>query len=181
MQNIEPQISYLKLIFAIIMSLYFLSIAIWPEYGSFLLDLVDLAIHETGHLVFMPFGQFMMVAGGTILQLVFPALFVAYFVWDHKYYSASIVLFWFGQSFFHVWIYAADAVVMQLMLTSGMTGSEGGFHDWNYMLDTLGLLWATPLVAGVFRAIGTIIIIAAAAFSIYHSIYARPEEFDQNI
>ena len=41
-----------------------------------LLDSVDLAIHETGHLVFAPFGEWMGMAGGTIFQLLVPIAFV---------------------------------------------------------------------------------------------------------
>ncbi|HYW09618.1 MAG TPA: hypothetical protein VE913_21830, partial [Longimicrobium sp.] len=37
-----------------------------------LLDSVDLPIHETGHLVFAPFGEFMGFLGGTLLQLILP-------------------------------------------------------------------------------------------------------------
>lgn len=171
-------ISYPKLIFAIIMTIYFLWIAFAPMQGSFL-DFIDLPIHETGHLLFTPFGEFMMIAGGTIFQIFFPAVFVGYFVWQGKLFSASIVLFWVGQSFINVWIYASDAVVMQLMLTSGMTGSEGGFHDWNYMLTRLDLLGSTKIIAGIIRSIGTLIIIASAALSIYFSLYSvRESDYD---
>ena len=157
-----------KLVFAIIATLYFLWIAIDPMEGSFL-DLVDLPIHETGHLVFRLFGEFMMVAGGSLFQVIMPAAFVGYFWWHEKPYSAAMVLFWVGQSILNVWVYAADAVVMQLVLTSGFTGSEGSFHDWNYMLTRLGLINSTNLVAGFIRLIGTVTILAAAGFSIYYS------------
>lgn len=160
--------NYLKLIFAAIASVYFLWIAYDPMEGSFL-DLVDLPIHETGHLLFRPFGEFMMIAGGSLFQVIMPALFVGYFVWKAQYYSAAIVLFWVGQSILNVWVYAADAVVMQLVLLGGLTGSEGSFHDWNYMLTRLGLLDSTKTVAGLIRAVGTLTIIAAAALSIYLS------------
>src|ERR1700742_3326082 len=119
--------SYPKLIFASLLLIYFGWIALTPMQGSFL-DNVDLPIHETGHLLFRPFGEFMMVAGGSLFQVIMPAVFVGYFIWNKKYYSAGIVLFWVGQSIINVFIYAADAVVMQLVLTSGMTGSEGSFH-----------------------------------------------------
>lgn len=76
---------------------------------------------------------------------------------------------WVGQSLLNVWIYAGDAVKMQLVLTSGLTGDEGGFHDWNYLLDTLGLLNSTDKVAGIIRFFGTIVILAALAGSIYYS------------
>ena len=129
--------------------------------GSFL-DNVDLPIHETGHLIFRLFGEFMMVAGGSLFQVIFPAVFVGYFFWQQKYYSAAIVLFWVGQSIINVWVYAADAVVMQLVLTSGFTGSEGSFHDWNYLLTQTGLIGSTKTVAGIIRFAGTLVIIAAA-------------------
>ncbi len=50
------------------MSVYFLWIAYAPFDGRFL-DLVNLPIHETGHLLFRPLGEFMMVAGGSLFQV----------------------------------------------------------------------------------------------------------------
>jgi hypothetical protein len=169
--------NYPKLAFAGILAIYFLSVALWPMEGSFL-DAVDLPIHETGHLLFRPFGEFMTIAGGTLFQVIVPAVFAAYFWWHEKPYSAAIVLFWVGQSLINVYVYAADAVVMQLVLTSGLTGSEGGFHDWNYMLDSVGLLAKTPIVSGAIRAAGALVIAAAAAISVYHAVHSRDEEFE---
>ena len=171
------RISYPKLIFAALLGLYFLSIAWKPLNGSFL-DLVDLPIHETGHLIFRLFGEFLMIAGGSLFQIIVPAVFVGYFWRDGKYYSASIVLFWVGQSILNVYVYANDAVVMQLVLTSGVTGSEGGFHDWNYLLSQTGLLKATKAVANIIRLFGTLTIIAAGIGAIYYSIYPQDETED---
>ncbi|HTK37250.1 MAG TPA: hypothetical protein VL325_02045 [Pyrinomonadaceae bacterium] len=167
--------NYPKLIFAGVLAVYFLWIATDPTQGSFL-DMVDLPIHETGHLLFRLFGEFMMVAGGSLFQVIVPAVFVGYFYWHEKYYSAAIVLFWVGQSILNVFVYAADAVVMQLVLTSGLTGSEGSFHDWNYLLTTTGLIGATKTVAGVIRLFGTLAIIAAGVFSVYFSFFDEPDE-----
>lgn len=159
-----------KLIFAGVMTIYFLWIAYDPMQGSFL-DLIDLPIHETGHLLFRPLGEFMSIAGGSIFQVLLPCVFVGYFIWRSQFYSAAIVLFWVGQSILNVWIYASDAVVMQLVLTSGFTGSEGSFHDWNYLLTETGLIGSTKLVAGIIRAVGTIVIVAATAWSVYCSFF----------
>jgi len=164
-----------KLIFASILTIYFLWIAYDPMRGSFL-DLVDLPIHETGHLIFRIFGEFMGIAGGSLFQIVVPAVFVGYFVWRFQYYSAAIVLFWLGQSLLNVWVYAADAVVMQLVLTSGFTGSEGSFHDWNYLLTRTGLIGSTKMVAGVIRGLGTLVIIASGVSSIFYSLYPTATE-----
>ena len=160
--------NYLKLIFGILLALYCLWIAYDPIQGSFL-DNVDLPIHETGHLLFRPFGEFMMVAGGSLFQVIMPLVFVGYFAWRRQFYSAAIVALWVGQSVINVYVYAADAVVMQLVLTSGFTGSEGSFHDWNYLLTATGLLGSTKIVAGIIRVLGTLIIIGGGASAIYYS------------
>ena len=157
-----------KLIFAILASIYMLWIAYDPMQGSFL-DNVDLPIHETGHLIFKLFGEFMMIAGGSLFQVSFPLIFVAYFVWQRSFYSAAIVMLWVGQSILNVWVYASDAVVMQLVLTSGFTGSEGGFHDWNYLLEATGLLDSTKGVAKIIRFFGTLTVIFAGATAVYLS------------
>lgn len=163
-----------KLIFALAAAIYFLWIAARPMEGSFL-DLVDLPIHETGHLLFAPLGQFMSVAGGSLFQVLMPAAFVFYFWWHEKFYSAAIVLFWVGQSLINVYVYAADAVVMQLVLLGGLTGSEGSFHDWNYLLTATGLIGYTDLVAGLIRVGGILTCLAAAVFSVYYSFNSADE------
>ncbi len=172
MENVQfPQsmkVNYPKVIFAAILAIYFFSIAYAPLNGSFL-DLVDLPIHETGHLIFRILGDFMMIAGGSLFQVIVPAVFVGYFFWNEKFYSAAIVLFWVGQSILNVFVYANDAVVMQLVLLGGLTGSEGSFHDWNFLLRETGLINSTKTVAGLIRAVGTLTIIAAAVLSIKFS------------
>jgi hypothetical protein len=168
------KISYPKLVFAALLSVYFLSIAYKPLDGSFL-DLVDLPIHETGHLLFRPFGEFMSIAGGSLFQIILPAVFFGYFIWHEKYYSAAIVLFWVGQSVLNVFVYANDAVAMQIVLTSGLTGSEGSFHDWNYLLTETGLINSTRTVANLIRLLGTLMIIAAGIGAVYYSIYPQDE------
>ncbi len=164
-----------KLIFAVLLSLYFLSIAWDPMEGSFL-DNVDLAIHETGHLLFRVLGEFMGIAGGSLLQVIFPAAFVGYFIWQRSFYSAAIVSLWVGQSILNVYVYAADAQVMQIVLLGGLTGSEGSFHDWNYLLTETGLLNATRTVAGIIRLAGTLTIIVGSVAAVYFSFHTPDQE-----
>ena len=47
-----------------------------PEYWD-LLDDVNLAIHEAGHLVFAPLGDHPGVLGGSLFQVLVPVAFVA--------------------------------------------------------------------------------------------------------
>ena len=56
-----------------------------------------------------------------------------------------------------------------------MTGSEGSFHDWNYLLTKTGLLGSTKAVAGIIRGVGTLVIIAAGVLSVYYSFFPAGE------
>jgi hypothetical protein len=150
-----------KTIIAALLSIYFLWCAYAPETSVFM-HLVHTPIHEAGHVFFRLLGEFMGIAGGSLFQVIVPLVFCGYFIRHKKPFSASIVLFWAGSSILDVYVYANDAVVMQLPLLSGVTGSEGGFHDWNYLLTETGLLDSTPVVAKIIRFAGTLVVLAAA-------------------
>lgn len=151
-------------------SLYFLWCAYDP-YQWHLIDGVNLVIHEAGHIVFMPFGEFVMIAGGSLFQIIMPLAFVIYFYRKEMPYSAALVLFWVGESVLNVSVYAGDSIAMQLPLLGG----QDSIHDWNYMLERLGILKDTAAVGGALRMAGTLIIIAAAVWSMAH-LLNRPEE-----
>jgi hypothetical protein len=146
----------LKLTVAAIASLYFLWCAYDP-YQWHLIDGVNLVIHEAGHLIFRPFGEFMMIAGGSLFQVIMPGVFVGYFWYHRKFYSAALVLFWAGESILNVSVYAGDSVALQLPLLGG----QDSVHDWNYMLSALNLLPRTAAIAGAIRLLGTLTIVAA--------------------
>lgn len=161
-----------KTIIAALFSIYFLWCAYTPE-NVFFMHLIHLPIHEAGHIFFRIFGEFMGVAGGSLFQVIVPIVFFGYFLWHEKPFSASIVLFWVGSSIIDVYIYANDAQVMQLPLLSGLTGAEGGFHDWNYLLSETNLLNQTSFIARLIRFAGTLVTFAAIAGAFF---YARQDE-----
>jgi hypothetical protein len=154
-----------KLAVAVLASLYFLWCAYDP-YQWHLIDGVNLVIHEAGHLIFSPFGEFMMIAGGSLFQVIMPALFVGYFWYRGKYYSAALVLFWVGESILNVSVYAGDSVALQLPLLGG----QDALHDWNYLLSSLNLLSSTSKISGAIRLLGTVVIALAAFGSIKFTI-----------
>ena len=161
-----------KTIVAAVFTIYFFWCAYAPE-NAYFTHLINLPIHEAGHVLFRIFGEFMGIAGGSVLQILVPVVFFGYFVYYEKPFSASIVLFWVGNNFLDVYVYANDAVVMQLPLLSGLTGAEGGFHDWNYLLTETGTLDKTYLIAKILRFTGTLITVAAAIGAF---VYARKGE-----
>lgn len=115
-------------------------------------DGVNLVFHEAGHIVFSLFGDFIAVAGGTIMQLLIPVLIILYFEFKQKSFAASIILFWLALSFFNVAIYAGDALRQELPLLT----NDKLDHDWNQMLFTLGWLRQTDLISNIFWAVGGI-------------------------
>ncbi|MDQ1523057.1 MAG: hypothetical protein QOE47_981 [Pyrinomonadaceae bacterium] len=149
---------------AAVASLYFLWCACDPHQWH-LIDGVNLVIHEAGHVVFMPFGEFLTIAGGSLFQVIVPAVFVAYFYRRGQMYSAALVLFWVGESLLNVSIYAGDALDLQLPLLGG----EDSIHDWNHLLSATGLLPSTYKIAAAIRVAGTLAIFAAVYFSLRHA------------
>jgi hypothetical protein len=134
------------------------------------IDNVNLIIHEAGHSLFIFFGQFINMLGGSFLQVIFPLVFVLYFLYREEYFSASLLLFWVGQNLINVSVYISDAIVMQLPLLGG----DSSLHDWNNILQSIGLLKYTEKIGSAVFAIGFLIIIAAIYFSFRNS-YSSPK------
>ncbi len=160
-----------KTVFAVLAAAYFLWCA-WDPYQWHLIDGVNLLIHEAGHLIFMPFGEFVMIAGGSLFQVIMPAAFVVYFYRSEKPYSAALVLFWAGESLLNVSVYAGDSVALQLPLLGG----QDSIHDWHYMLERLGLLTETPAIGGLLRLLATLVIFTAAFLSFWHAASEQSSE-----
>lgn len=125
----------------------------WP------LDLVNLAFHEGGHIIFglVALGnRFILVAGGTLMQLLMPAAAAVHFLKRGEKVSVYVCLFWVGQNFLGIGHYAADARAQQLDLIAG------GVHDWTYLLETVRLLRHDIGVGAAFQIFGCLIMAVSA-------------------
>lgn len=110
-----------------------------------LFDGINLGIHELGHAVFRPFGEFMHMSGGTILQLAAPVAAGIVFLRQRDYFGISVALCWLATNFWGVAEYVGDARALKLDLVAPgmgvMPAGEGGIlHDWNHLLGPMGLL-----------------------------------------
>ncbi len=138
-----------------LLSAYFLHCAATPTAWHFI-DGVNLIFHEAGHAIFIFFGQFIHILMGSGFQVLLPLLISGHFFYTKQRVSGAIALMWAGQSLINVSVYAGDAIVMQLPLLGG----DNSFHDWNYLLSTLGILRWTPEIAQTFYATGVAMILA---------------------
>lgn len=132
--------------------------------GSLLYSSITFFVHEAGHMVFSPFGEFLTIAGGSIFQLLVPLAFVASFAFRGMPMSSALVLYWLAFSLRSVSIYAWDAIDMTLPLgIVGVTGQEEmeahgeTGHDWHNMLERLGLLGWTYPISGAIRHASTFV------------------------
>lgn len=123
----------------------------------FFIDYLNLLVHEGGHGIFGLFGiRFITVAGGTIMQLLIPFLFVFSFWIKRQSIGTQFSLVWLGQNFINVSVYAADAVEQKLPLIGGLSKAH---HDWSYLLFELGILQSASEVGYFFYIIAILIFI----------------------
>lgn len=129
------------------------------------LHLVHLPFHEAGHVLLMPFGRFLSVLGGSLLQVAIPLLCGGVFlVRSRDPFAASVTLWWAGQSLMDLAPYIADARALRLPLLGGRTGAEVEGHDWEYLLGALGLLNHELTLGRLSFALGALTMLAALAW-----------------
>jgi len=123
-----------------------------------------LVFHEAGHVIFRLLGEFMMFLGGTLGQLLMPAILAgALLIKNRDPFGASIGLWLMGVSFLDVAPYVYDALDPQLMLLSGTTGEEGG-HDWIYLLKATGLLKQAHGIGWFVHKLGAALVLLSLAW-----------------
>jgi hypothetical protein len=136
--------------------------------GESFLHLINLPFHEAGHILFSFFGRFLQVLGGSLLQIIIPVICLVAFLMRREPFSASIGLWWVGQSFIDMAPYINDARAGQLMLIGGVTGQEApDFHDWNVLLSMTGLLNYDGVIAHLTKYFGVVLILLALLWGGY--------------
>jgi hypothetical protein len=109
--------------------------------GESFLHLINLPFHEAGHLLFMPFGRFMTILGGSLGQVLMPLICLLAFVLQTRDpFGAAVALWWTAESLMDIAPYINDARALDLMLLGGVTGKETDGHDWHNLLSMLGWL-----------------------------------------
>ncbi len=135
------------------------------EMGSSFLHGPLLLFHEAGHVLFRLFGEWMTILGGTLGQLLMPAIIVVAFLWKNRDpLGAAVGLWLLGVSLLDVAPYMFDAFDPQLMLLSGATGEQGG-HDWIYLFSSMGLLQRAPLIGALTHKLGALVLLLSLAWA----------------
>ena len=158
-------VKYLKAGFIGLVGVYGFLCALHPETYRWL-DLVNLVFHEAGHAVFGLFGDFLGVLGGSLMQVLIPAIATGHFVLYGERWSGMVTLFWVSQSLFNVSVYVKDARAQALPLFGG----DDAIHDWNWLLGRLGLLSWDQAIGGVVYATGLLVLAVSILGGLYYSL-----------
>jgi len=130
--------------------------------GESFLHLINLPFHEAGHLLFLPFGRFMSILGGSLAQILMPLVCLATFLLKTRDpFGGSVALWWTAENFMDLAPYINDARAMDLMLLGGFTGKEVDAHDWNNLLTMLDWLQQDHRLAHLSYGIGTVLMVLA--------------------
>jgi hypothetical protein len=132
-------------------ALLFFVFASWSETGFIpVLDHANLLFHEAGHPLVGIFSQRLETYGGTLGQLVFPAILAFSFRQKRQAISFAASVIWFFENWLNIARYMADARTQMLPLVGG------GDHDWarifgrwnalNYDTQIASAVWATGWV-----------------------------------
>ena len=121
------------------------------------LDSLDLAVHETGHLVFSFGGETLTILGGTLFQLMVPAAFAVALWRAGDRHGATVPLWWVAQNCWNISVYIRDARAQELPLVGG------GEHDWAMLLGQWGWLSRDGALADTVHLVGVVLYLVAIA------------------
>jgi hypothetical protein len=129
-----------------------------------LLDNVHLPIHEGGHLLFGWLGATPGLWGGTILQLLVPALLAASFAVKQELTGTTFCAVAFFHSLTGVATYMIDALRLELPLVTVGAVADESQHDWVNIFTSLGVLPHATQIGNTVRLIAWCGMLATVAW-----------------
>jgi hypothetical protein len=154
----------------------FARIPLGPAAAESFLHLPNLVFHEAGHVLFLPFGRFVSVLGGSAFQVLVPLICGGSFLRQQgNRFGCAVCAWWAGQSLVDVAPYVADARALQLVLIGGYTGAQVEGHDWEYLLTQLGLLQWDRALGRLTHLAGSLVMIGALVWALVMVLQRREE------
>lgn len=134
------------------------------DIGASFLHRPDLAFHEFGHVLFRPFGEWMMFLGGSLFQCLLPLMLAVYFlVRQGQPFSAAMCLWWCGQNLIDVAPYIGDARDLALPLVGEWSEEDADLrafrHDWHNILGAIGWLSYDQMLGQLAKFTGAVLMV----------------------
>ena len=141
------------------------------------LTYLNFVVHELGHLVCSMVPMWIHVAAGTFVQVALPTGAIVMFARQRDGAAACFAVCWLAISLMHTADYMADARMMQsdMTMSAGFWSLTSGqqvrpdevVHDWNYLLQSVGLLSWDRFLAGCVRLFAGLVAAVAVATNAY--------------
>ena len=154
-----------RLIVVGLVAAFSLYLMIWrPAFSPF--DWINVLVHETGHLVFLPFANTAATAGGSILQVGLPLLLALAYLAQDDQFGASISVWWLGQS-------------LTFLATYIGTSREGAVEffrasaDWDQIHVWLGTQYQPSALAGWAVNIGIALMVLGITAALVVTLRSR--------
>lgn len=112
---------------------------------------VSHGIHEIGHWVTRPFGDWISVASGTAFELIFPWIFVVGMLRSRDLHGAFVIFTWYAATLLHSAHYAGSAEYSGPLLDAPF--GHKLYHDWVWMLSRLDATHRARDIEDIFFAL----------------------------
>src|SRR5262245_3846430 len=134
-----------------------------PMYSGWF-SALTLGIHEGGHLLFRPFGDWLMVAGGSIAQGGAPIIAALLFLQQPDFFAIAVCGDWLSSALFEMATYMADATKLELDVVTIGGAEPITPNDWRYMLESVGLLLWDERLAHALRGVASLVMLASLVY-----------------
>ena len=145
-----------------------------------LLREANLIIHEAGHELWTWAGDFMRIAGGCLMQCLFPILAgVELWLVQKDYYAVGLCMGWLAENLINVATYASTARSLDIRgyaCLSGEITNMADSHDWHQLLLQTGLLAQDQAIAGFIRGLGFAAMAGCVIFCLWLLLYMEPKK-----
>jgi hypothetical protein len=143
----------------------------WRDNTGFLFpDLVNLMIHEAGHVVFSWGGDTLHILGGTLGELIVPLACAVTFFLYRQIYGFAFSAFWFFENFLYIGTYMSDARTSVLSLVNSDES------DWTILFTQWNLLAYDQRIGHISRMFGWAGMLAVVGWLAYRTYRSEQPE-----
>ena len=138
---------------------------------------LNIAVHETGHVLFRPFGELTMLIMGSGFEVLFPLAVGAYFLIRKRDVIATAVAWgWSASALASAATYIADADDGRLALLGATAPDAAG--DWERILgeEFFDKVFLADRIAGIVRTVGFVLWIVALGLAAWAIVRNRQLE-----
>jgi hypothetical protein len=138
---------------------------------------LNIAVHESGHVLFRPFGELTMLIMGSGFEVLFPlAVGVVFLVRKHDLVAAAVCWGWAASALASAATYIADADDGRLALL-GATGPDAA-GDWERILGQgfFDKVYLADPIAGTVRTLGYVLWFIALGLAVWAIVWNRRQE-----